>query len=357
MTPDRWQGPALLAATALAVAGIAWLRTWAAADPGGGWQPAPEVVTITEARARPWQPTRTLLATLAPVASVEVRTEVGGRLVSLDFDSGAAVAAGEVLARLDTAVEEAELRAVTAELRAIGLRRDRLAQLASERGASRMEVDQADADADAATARADALRARIRLKTLVAPFSGRAGVRRHHPGQVVDPGTALTTLVADADAVFADAWVPQNLLPTLSVGTPVSVRLGDVVAPGQIETLEPSGDPTRRAVLVRMRVSPIPVGWLPGLSAQVAVPIGEEAPRVVVPAAALQWSPAGVLVYRAVPAEGGLVAAASPVEVLAELGDEVVLARGLEPGAAVIATGAFKLREGAPVRAAGAPDE
>lgn len=352
----RWQGPALVGATVLVLAGVWGIRTWSHAGEGGGWSMPPEAVGMVTAEARPWRTTSTLLATLAPEASVDVRAEVGGRLVEVGFESGQDVSRGTVLARLDTSIEEANLRALEANLRALTLRRDRTAELAAERGATRMDLDQLSADVDAATAQADALRAQIRQKTIVAPFAGKAGVRHHHPGQVIDPGVLLTSLVRAADAVFVDLWVPQTLLPSLPLGETITVRLDQTSAPATVEVIEPSADTSRRSVLVRARVSPTPPGWLPGMTAQVDVPTAEEAPRVVIPSTALVWSPVGELVYRVVPGpEGGEIVTANPVVVLTNLGDEIVLASGLDAGAKITTDGSFKLHEGAAVQPAPPP--
>ena len=53
-----------------------------------------------------------------------------------------------------------------------------------------------------------------------------------------------------------------------------------------------------------------------------------EAARVVVPGTAIVWSPAGPLVYRVKAGEAGETAAAAPVEILSNRGDEVVLTSG-----------------------------
>lgn len=354
MSAPRWLGPAIVAATLLLLASAWALRNATAASEGGGSWASAEVVTMAPVEVHPFRPTSTLVGTLAAVESVTLRTEAGGRLVDVGFTSGARVAKGAVVARLDTAIEVAELEAARAAQRALDLRRDRIAPLADARGASRMSADQAVADAEAAAARIQALQARIRQKTVVAPFDGVAGLRHHHPGQVVDPGTVLTTLVRDTPAVFVDLWVPQTMLPSLPEGAQVRVLAQGGEALGTVEVIEPQADARRRAVQVRARIDPAPTGWLPGLAVQAQVPTGEEAPRVVVPATALQWSPAGPLVYRVVSGEeGGPVAQAVPVTILSDRGDTVVLEEGPSEGDTLIVEGAFKLREGAAVEAGG----
>jgi membrane fusion protein (multidrug efflux system) len=350
----RWQGPALLVGTAVALAALFGVHACSQGQGGAGWAQAPEIVEVITVSSRPWHATSTLLATLAPIASIDVSIEVGGRLDEVGFVSGAVVQKGQVLARLDAAVERAELRAAEAELRALTLRLGRVSALASDQGVTRMELDQATADLEAATARAEGLAARIRQKTVVAPFAGRTGVRDVHPGQLLAPGVILTSLVSTDPGVFADFWVPQTLLGALPVGSSVVIRFESTEATAQIEVIAPELDPVRRSARVRARLDPAPVGWVPGMSAQVETPTSEEALRVVVPAAALVWSPVGVLVYRIVPnPEGGEIVTANPVEILSDQGDEVVLASGLEPGARIAVGGAFKLHEGSAIQAAG----
>ncbi len=352
----RWPGVALVAATVLTLAGLWALRAAMSGGGGAGWSMPPESVGMVVAAEQPWRSSHRVLATLAPEATLDVRTEVGGRLAEVGFVSGQEVAQGTVLARIDASLEEAELRGAEAEVAVLRLRRDRTAQLAAERGVSTMEVDQAEADVRLAESRADALRSRIRQKLLVAPFAGRTGIRHHHPGQVVDPGVRLTTLVKRSDDVFVDAWLPQTLVASLPVGSVLEVRLDDRVATAEVEVVEPAADPARRSVQVRARVSPAPEGWLPGMSVQVEVPAGDEVLRVVIPSTAIVWSPVGALVYRVVPTEGGgQVVTANPVEVYERQGDDVVLASGLAAGAQIATDGAFKLHEGAVVQAAGEP--
>lgn len=354
MTTRRWLGPGIVAATVVVLAATWAFRTWSsAAEGGGGWSSA-ETVAMAPVEARPYLPTATLVGTLTAIEAVSLRTEAGGRLVQVGFTSGEHVRAGAVLARIDTAVEQAELESAQAAQRALDLRRERLSQLAEARGAAQMERDQAIADADANAARIQALLARIRQKTVVAPFDGIAGLRNHHPGQVVDPGTLLTSLVRDTDAVFVDVWVPQTMLPSLPLGTDVRVVADGVEATGTVEVIEPQADARRRAAQVRARVDAAPAVWLPGLAVQVHVPTGAAADRVVVPATALQWSPAGPLVYRVVDGEGGgQIVHAVPVRILSDLGDTVVLEDGPIAGDTIVTDGAFKLREGGAVTAGG----
>lgn len=351
----RWQGPALLTGTALVlVAGWALRAASTGGGEDGGFTMPPETVGVAVAAARPWQATATLLGTLAPIEAVTLRVEVGGRLTEVGFTSGAAVQRGEVLARLDAAVEQAELRAAEAELKALSLRRERLVAMVAERGASEMDRDQAVADEAAASARVQGLQARIRQKLVVAPFNGRAGLRNHHPGQVVDPGTVLTAVVSDTTAVYADLWVPTALLAGLSPGTALRLRVGDHAADGTIEVIEPLADAERRAVAVRARVETAPVGWLPGASVQADVPTGASAEHVVIPSIALQTSAVGTLVWRVAPGEHGEIVQAQPVTVLADLGGEVVLDGGLSVGDRFVTDGAFKLQEGSAIAPAGA---
>lgn len=71
--------------------------------------PPPETVTATAVRTESWESILTAVGTLQAVWGVTVAAEVPGKIVRIAFEAGARVRAGDVLAQLDTASEEAQL--------------------------------------------------------------------------------------------------------------------------------------------------------------------------------------------------------------------------------------------------------
>ena len=69
----------------------------------------PETVTAVVANSAQWEQVISATATVSAVQGVTVSAEVSGRVSRIAFESGAMVAAGEVLLQQDTASEDAQL--------------------------------------------------------------------------------------------------------------------------------------------------------------------------------------------------------------------------------------------------------
>ena len=87
---------------------------------GAAFQPPPEAVTTIVALQEEWPATLSAIGTLAPVQGVTVSADLPGIVERVQFESGQAVRAGQVLAVLDTRQEQAQL-AVRVRERRLGL--------------------------------------------------------------------------------------------------------------------------------------------------------------------------------------------------------------------------------------------
>src|SRR6476646_30705 len=76
---------------------------------GAAFQPPPEAVTTIVAMQEQWPATLSAIGTLAAVQGVTVSADLPGIVERVQFESGQAVRAGQVLAVLDTRQEQAQL--------------------------------------------------------------------------------------------------------------------------------------------------------------------------------------------------------------------------------------------------------
>jgi membrane fusion protein (multidrug efflux system) len=76
-----------------------------------------ETVELFSVREEVWQPTTSVTAETVAIHAIEVSTELAGRIVEVGFAPGATVRAGQLLVRLDTSEERAELAAARADAR------------------------------------------------------------------------------------------------------------------------------------------------------------------------------------------------------------------------------------------------
>src|ERR1022692_4368846 len=76
----------------------------------------PESVSSAVAHVEQWQDTLDAIGSIAAVQGVTVTPEIAGTVSEIAFQSGAAVTRGDLLVRLDTSSEEAQLRAIEAQV-------------------------------------------------------------------------------------------------------------------------------------------------------------------------------------------------------------------------------------------------
>lgn len=316
--------------------------------------PPPEAVGTAVAQISPVQSTLTTVGTVMSAQGVTVSTEVPGVVVKLGFQSGEQVKAGDVLVRLDTKVEKAQLAAAQARLELAKTNIERTRTLVNSGAVSSQQADDDESSLKAARSDVDALRAQIALKTIRAPFSGRLGIRQVNLGQYLSPGDPVAILETE-ESLFVDFTLPQQQLGTVSVGVPVAIdfdaHAGKPIE-GRIDAIEPVIDATTRQLSIRASVSNADEQLRKGMFVNVSVIVGEQKPSVMVPATAIVYASYGDSVFIVEPSDDSEIKTVrqSFVRLGAELGDYVVIEEGLESGQEVVVAGAFKLRNGVKVK-------
>src|SRR5436190_24053475 len=78
---------------------------------GKAFIPPPETVAAAVVREEQWQGTFSAVGSIIAAQGVTLTPDIPGTVREIAFDSGAVVAKGDLLLRLDTSSEEAQLRA------------------------------------------------------------------------------------------------------------------------------------------------------------------------------------------------------------------------------------------------------
>ena len=161
----------------------------------------------------------------------------------LPFEEGAAVRAGDVVARLDDDALRAALAAAEAARLAARSDADRLARLRDRQAATPREAEAASARAAAATAEVAAARDAVAHAVLRAPFAGRLADRLVSEGDVVVPGQPLVAVEGDRGYELRAA-VPGAEAAALSPGAEVGAVVDGVGEVGAVvRAVSPAGDP------------------------------------------------------------------------------------------------------------------
>ena len=336
------------------LAGVKALQIKKLISDGKSYVQPPESVSTAVVREEKWQGSLTAIGSIMAVQGVTITPEISGLVREITFESGAVVSQSNLLVRLDTSLEEAQLRALEAqeELARLNLARERT--LRSQNMVSQANLDAAEATLKQAQGTADATRATIQKKTIRAPFAGRLGIRLVNLGQYLDTGKPIVSLQS-LTPVYANFSLPQQDLAQLKTG--MSVRVTTDTYPGRVfdgtlTAINPELDQTTRSVGLQATFANADQLLRPGMFARAEVLLAEEQPLLVIPATSVLSAPYGDSVY-VIECKPGKDSGKSQLVVRQQFvrtgrarGDYVSVESGLKVGERIVSAGIFKLRNG-----------
>jgi membrane fusion protein, multidrug efflux system len=343
----------ILAATVGPIVGIKFLQISALqahAKAGAEAGMPPTVVASAVATEQEWEDTLRAVGSLQAVQGVTLAAELGGTVVEIGVENGAAVEKGALLVRLDTSVEEAQLDAAEANLKLANLELERSRTLLEQKTISQAEFDSKDASAKAAAAEVAHIAAQLAKKTLRAPFAGRAGIRMVNLGQTLPAGAQVIPLQA-LDPIFINFTLPQQRIAALKDGQALRVTVDGLEASfdGKVTAINPEVDPETRNVRVQGTLANPDEKLRPGMFAEVVLVQPSKRKVIAVPATAIISAPFGDSVYVVEEKDGKTIARQQFVRIGDSQGDFVAVVDGLAAGARVVSAGAFKLMNNAPI--------
>ncbi len=327
------------------------LLCWDLADAAEETPAAPVVVATAKAETQ----TPHILATGTIVSRADARlsAEIAAPIRWI-AEPGAAVAQGDVVARLDAARialtvrdNEAAVKRLEANTSLLRTQRDRLQTLAAQNIASRNQIDEAEsrlamAEQELEQARVARDRARLELtRTAIrAPFAGQVAERLRMTGEFVAVGEPLVRLV-DTRSVEVVARAPLAAAASLARGQAVRVLDDAREVRSQIRSVVPVGD--ERSRMLEVRVALGEDAWPIGAAVRVELRSGPTRQAVTVPRDAVVLRQGEAYVFRV--GQGGK---AERVSVKAGAGrvDRVEVAGGIAAGDRIVVRGAERLQPG-----------
>lgn len=304
-----------------------------------------------------------LSGSLVAERTAQIRAEVPGAVVQVFHDPGAVVTKGTSLAKIDDrAIQDAYLGArsgFTAAQTAADLagreleRAERLyaAGAVSERDLENVRRSELSARSmlDDAKARLSAAEKNRDATNVLAPYNGVVSERFVNPGDIVNPGAPLFTVV-DPSTMRLEAAVPATELAQVRVGAPVRFTVTgypDRVFEGRISSVNPSADPQTRQVRLFVRIPNTGQNLVAGLFAEGRV-ASETRDALTVPARAIDQRG---LTPQVVRLKGGIVERVQvTVGVRDDATDRVEILEGLAAGDTVLIGAALGVSVGSRVR-------
>jgi membrane fusion protein, multidrug efflux system len=298
-----------------------------------------------------WPTSVTAVGTLRSDESVIVRSEQSGRIVKLNFKEGQPVRKGQLLVQLDDSVTRAELGQANANLKLAKAKFDRAAELKEKNFISGQAKDEAENALKVADASVKLIEARLGRFNIEAPFSGTIGLRTASEGDYVKDGQDIVNL-EKTDPIKVDFKVPELFQSKVRVGQSLAVNLDAIPGKdftGKVYAVNPQLDAAGRAVVMRAQMSNRDGGLRPGMFARVRLTLSESGEAVVVPEQAVFMQGEEQVMYRVVDGR----AQRTKVEVGQRREGKAEIVQGISANDTIVLAGWQRLRDGAPVRAAG----
>jgi membrane fusion protein (multidrug efflux system) len=292
----------------------------------------------------------TAVGSLRSDESVVVRPEVAGRVAAILFKEGQRVPKGAPLVRLDTAINDADVKQARANYTLAKSKYERAQDLQKQNFISAQARDEAENNfkvADAALSLAEAKFAKTEIK---APFTGVIGLRSVSVGDYVKEGADIVNLEA-IDPLKVDFRVPELYFSQIRAGQPLEVTLDahpGRTFTGQVYAVNPLVDAAGRSVVVRAVVRNPDTSLRPGMFARVRLITRDEREALVVPEQALVPQGQDQYIFRVVDGR----AQRMKVEVGQRRDGKAEIVKGLEPQDIVVTAGQLKIRDGAEVKVA-----
>ncbi|WP_337875058.1 efflux RND transporter periplasmic adaptor subunit [Elioraea sp.] len=307
------------------------------------WAARPPLVQSAEVVTGPAVEAVYATGTVEPVIWARIGPVVKGRLMTLAAEEGTRVRPGDVLARLDDTVAQAQVQ--EAEARATFLREDaaRLRALAAREVVARAALERAESEARAAEAIVEAARRRLDDYVLRAPMGGVVLRRDGEIGEVVDT-THTLFVVGEPRPLRITAEVDEEDITRIAPGQRVLVKADAFPGrplEGRLAEITPKGDPRLKVYRVRIAL-PEETPLLIGMTVEANIIVREEPRAVLAPAASVRDGAVFVL--------DGAIARRVPVTLGVQGPLRVEVRAGLDPGMRVVADPPASLVDGARVR-------
>ncbi|PZF75452.1 efflux transporter periplasmic adaptor subunit [Aestuariivirga litoralis] len=252
----------------------------------------PETISAEPARTDTWQPQIAAIGSVTAFQGIDITPKVGGIVNEINFESGQDVNKGQLLVKLDTETEEADMRSIVAEITNNDTELKRREGLVSKGVVAVTELDSLKTKQRVLQATLDRRRAEVAQKFIYAPWAGRVGLRDIAVGSYIAPGQKIVWL-QQIDPIYVDFSVTESDYARIKEGQTVNVSLNaypDQSFTGKIVTTDARLSDTNRMIMVRAEIDNPDKKLVPGMYANVLVDVGEPEKVVTVPQTAVTYS-------------------------------------------------------------------
>ena len=306
----------------------------------------PTAVEIVVVQPRKIDNTLVTNGSILPDEEINLRSEVSGQVVRINFDEGSKVNKGQLLIQIDDSELRPRQQKLNVELKTAEDELERMQELFKIKGISRQELETAELKVSALQSDLNLVQAQINKSKITAPFSGTIGLRQVSRGAYVTPGDPIAKLV-QTDPVKIEFSVPETYASQIKKDQKIDFKLAgtEKTISAVIYAFDPMIDPATRSLKVRARAQNKSGELIPGSFVSLQLTLQDIPEALLVPNIAVVPDIEGQKIYLIKDGK----AMQRTVRTGLQQGNEIQLVQGVEPGDTVITTGLLSIREGAPV--------
>jgi membrane fusion protein (multidrug efflux system) len=287
-----------------------------------------------------------VIGSLVANETVEIRSEISGKVTSINFKEGSNIAAGALLVKINDSELQAQLKKAQTRRSLAVEQEKRQRQLLESNGTSQENYDKALNELESADADIELLKAQIEKTEIRAPFAGTIGFRSISLGSYVSPNQLIANIYS-LSPIKLDFNVPQKYFAYIKPGQVVSFRLpnSDKVDKAEIIAIEPDIDLSTRTLKVRALYPNKGREYISGVFVECELEVNFEKDSYLIPSEALTADIFSSKVY--------IYQNGKAVEKQVETGErtenQVQIRSGLTTGDTLITSGIIQLKQGLPV--------
>jgi membrane fusion protein, multidrug efflux system len=306
------------------------------------------------------------VGTTQALNTVTVRSQVDGKLLSVDFKEGQDVKKGDILARIDPTTFKATLDQAKAkkaqdeaQLANAKLDLERYERLAAANAINKQQADtqralvaQNTALVQSDTASVESAQATLGYTDIRAPLDGRTGLRQVDPGNIIHAsdagGVVVITQMKPIAIVFT---IPQQDVQRVNEAFAKAPLQADALRPdsnqvvetGKLTVVDNQVDASTGTVKLKAEFPNSNLSLWPGQFVNVRLTVDTLKGVTVVPTSAVQRGPNGTFVYVV---SNDNKTQMRTITVQKQDENQTVIASGVSPGDRVVTTGFVQLTDG-----------
>lgn len=279
---------------------------------------------------------------------VNVSSEIGGRIISLNVKEGQSVSKGQLIATTDMSTLENQIAEINTNLSLAKTVFERQEKLWKQNIGSEIQFLQAKTNKEALEKSLETLQSQIVKKNIYAPISGIVDREFMKQGETASPGMPIVQILNTRNLkVVTDAQ--EQFLTSIKKGDEVEITFPAIAktVTKKISMIGRTIDPTNRTFKFEINMNSLNGQLKPNLLAQVKINDFTQEDALVIPLSAIQEEVNGKkFIFKIEDNNGKKRAKKSYVELGESTVGETIILSGIKAGDQLIVEGGKNLSEG-----------